>query len=80
MTREQVLKSLKSECNRFVNGQCTTLACMKRGGYTSGIPGTYDQATCAEREAVLAIQHLESELAEANQKLAQVYRNWNLTI
>ncbi len=47
---------LKQKCNRYVNGKCSTLACLQRGGYISGGPD-YRHATCEPHEI---LQELES--------------------
>ena len=36
---------LTENCNRLKYGKCSTLGCLRRGGYTKGAPD-YNQATC----------------------------------
>jgi len=38
-----------SRCNKHVYGRCTTVTCLKRGGWTGG-PPRYEIATCEELE------------------------------
>ena len=52
---------LKSQCNRYVNGECHTLRCMKRGGYKHGKVETYDCATCEPHEILLELEDLREE-------------------
>ena len=50
---------LKSECNRYVNGQCSTRRCVVRGMKRTGMtfPLTdYAVATCEHHEAVREIE------------------------
>jgi hypothetical protein len=57
-------KWLKTECNRLANGQCTTLACLKRGGYQLGTaPVDVSIATCEAFEMSNAIDSLRADLA-----------------
>lgn len=51
LTRDEVLEQYKQECNFFVNGECSTLICLRRGGYDSTNRLTV-QPTCAAREVV----------------------------
>lgn len=54
----QARRLLQQECNRYVNGQCTTRACVKRGMDAAGMtfPITdYAMATCGYHEAVQEI-------------------------
>lgn len=75
LTREQVLEILKTQCNALMYGSCSTLACLRRGGYTKGLPLEQRLAivpTCeaqdmantdaAQRERIAG---LEKDLAEA---------------
>jgi hypothetical protein len=52
---------LKAECNRYVNGHCSTARCVKRGMAATGItfPLTdYAVSTCEHHEAVCEINRL----------------------
>ena len=54
---------LKSECNRYVNGQCTTRRCVVRGMDRAKMtfPLTdYTVATCEHHEAVQEIHRLRA--------------------
>jgi hypothetical protein len=55
-------------CNRIVNGQCTTLACLQRGGYVrgAGIPPNYSQAACPELDRAIALRRA-AELLQQHQ-------------
>lgn len=55
-TNSTMVEYFQSQCNRYVNGQCSTRACLVRGGYRGSEPVNYDLATCAYHEAV---KHLE---------------------
>lgn len=45
--KEDTQEWLKSECNRYTNGSCSTLKCLLRGGYQRGkTKPNYDLATC----------------------------------
>ncbi len=52
---------LKAECNRYVNGHCSTARCVKRGMAATGMtfPLTdYAVSTCEHHEAVCEIERL----------------------
>lgn len=54
---------LKAECNRYVNGRCTTARCVKRGMTAAGMtfPLTdYAVATCEYHEAVQEVETLRN--------------------
>src|SRR5687767_11846150 len=50
---------LKSQCNRYANSECTTLSCMKRGGFVPGVPATPEIATCEYHESITALELLD---------------------
>ena len=52
---------LKAQCNRYVNGQCSTLTCLKRGGYVRGTPPNYDTATCEPHEILTELAALRAD-------------------
>ena len=54
----RLVSELKAECNRYTNGQCSTLACLKRGGYQRGDKPDYETATCERHEQVMALETL----------------------
>jgi len=54
----RLVRELKGECNRYANGQCQTLACLKRGGYTKGDPVDYSIASCERHEQIDALERL----------------------
>lgn len=54
---------LKSQCNRYVNGFCSTRACMVRGGYKPGITVDYECATCEPHEILIELQNLRAQTA-----------------
>jgi hypothetical protein len=49
---------LKPQCSRLLYGQCSTLRCLKRGGYVRPGPVDYNIATCEPYE-------IEAEIAKA---------------
>ena len=70
-TLTQEAGSLEAHCNKIVNGECRTLACLQRGGYTrSDGPPNPSVATCpdlekagAKRRAITLLQQQSAELA-----------------
>lgn len=55
----QAIRLLKAECNRYVNGKCTTASCVRRGMKAAGMdfPLTdFEVATCGHHEAVKEIE------------------------
>jgi hypothetical protein len=57
MTNEEWLKD---QCNRYTNGQCSTLSCLRRGGYKRGqVPVDYQLATCHAHEIVRKLELLD---------------------
>ena len=56
---------LESQCNRYANGYCSTLACLLRGGYKRG-SGRVDfaKATCEAHECLMEIEALKRKLNE----------------
>lgn len=65
MTKEQavavVVEQQKAQCNHYMNDQCTTVACLKRGGYVRGQSVVdYRTATCEAHEIVKALTDGES--------------------
>lgn len=60
------LEWLKGQCDRYVNGQCHTASCMKRGGYDPQKPETYDSAaTCHAHEIVKQLERPPEEIKMA---------------
>ena len=55
---------LKDQCSRYLNGQCFTLACMRRGGYEYGKPETLGNPTCHAHEALQELESLRKEKHE----------------
>lgn len=57
------LEFIKKECNRYVNRECTTLGCFKRGGWIRGgrKPPKDFEPTCQVHELVLYVEKLEKE-------------------
>ena len=53
------IELLKAECNRYVNGQCSTRRCVKRGMDRTGMTfplSDYAVATCEHHEAIQEIE------------------------
>jgi hypothetical protein len=59
---EQLVSELKAACNRYANGSCQTLVCLKRGGYHRGEKPVYETATCERHEQVKALETLLATL------------------
>lgn len=70
---------LSKECNRYVNGFCATLSCLKRGGFdTKNLPPPIpslieksykelvDKSTCEIHEAILEVRTLEEHYHQDN--------------
>lgn len=52
---------LKAECNRYVNGHCSTRRCVQRGMAASGMTfplADYAVSTCEHHEAVREVERL----------------------
>ena len=56
-SQKENIEWLKDQCNRYVNGQCSTLSCLRRGGYKVG-GYSYDIATCNPHEIILKLTKL----------------------
>jgi hypothetical protein len=56
---------LKTQCNRYANGQCSTAACLIRGGYSGGRPD-YDVATCEAHELWMELSMLRKAHADVS--------------
>lgn len=56
------LEWLKEECSALKYGQCSTRACMVRGGWKPG-EGDWSKATCPAYEATRAINCLDEIVA-----------------
>lgn len=55
MTNEEWLRD---QCNRYLNGQCATLSCLRRGGYDRDVEvkPDFDRATCHPHEVLKALE------------------------
>jgi hypothetical protein len=77
LTQEAAI--LEAYCNKIANGECSTLACLQRGGYIRGTESPDSSvATCpelekavAKRRAATLLQQQEAELAALVQQLAE---------
>lgn len=55
---------LMSQCNRYVNGHCSTRACLVRGGVKTGQPfENYEPATCEAHEILQETKRLLADKA-----------------
>lgn len=73
------IELLKAECNRYVNGLCSTRRCVKRGMEVTGatFPLTdYAVSTCEYHEAVQEIERLSAELQKMKDKEAALFAMW----
>lgn len=65
MNLEEHIHWLKSQCNRHVNGKCTTLACLLRGKWKDGgverQVDPYSLSTCVPHEIVTVLEHYKFE-------------------
>jgi hypothetical protein len=62
---DALVNELKADCNRYTNGQCQTVACLKRGGYKKGGPQpNYEIATCDRYEQVQALDRASASSGE----------------
>lgn len=56
---------LKTQCNRYVNGICSTRRCLVRGGHESGSgPVDFDVATCEHHELINQLDRLTGALGK----------------
>ena len=65
---DELVEYHRSRCNRYVNGQCTTGACMKRGGWVGPMTVDYALATCEAHETVVALSGIERIQEEARKR------------
>ena len=62
--KEDKDRCLKELCNRYTNGECHSLSCLQRGGYTSDGPFDHGRATCPAHELLLELQRLRKAAGE----------------
>ena len=55
MTNEEWLKD---QCNRYTNGVCQCHACLRRGGWKSGMPVGYEMASCHAHEILKEMEQM----------------------
>ena len=59
-TEDQLAKQteewVKSQCNRYVNGHCSSTVCLLRGGYFRCEKPDYNMATCEAHEVMQKLQ------------------------
>lgn len=62
MTRQEINDNwLKQQCNRYVNGKCSTVRCLFRGGVQhTDKPINYDNATCEPHEILVELELLRN--------------------
>lgn len=53
-----LLDELKSQCNKYTNQECQTLACLKRGGWKRGEQVKYRISTCEKHEQATQLMKL----------------------
>lgn len=66
---ETLQEWLRAQCNRHVNGACTTARCLRRGGWIPGAPQSADAATCEAHEAADALDAKDAEIAALREKV-----------
>lgn len=52
---------LKTQCNRYTNGICSTAGCLRRGGYSGEVPVNYELATCHAHETIKELESLRAK-------------------
>jgi hypothetical protein len=72
--------ALDSLCNKIINGECRTLACLQRGGHVRGAePPDPSVATCLELEKAAAMRRaaalLKQQAAPAGLQVVQDQRD-----
>lgn len=55
---DSIIAELKSSCNRYINGECNSLTCLKQGGYQRGSMPDYSKATCERHKQVMELEAL----------------------
>ena len=73
---DDLIEHHKRECNRYVNGACTTAACLRRGGWKPGWPQNVDAATCVAHETAIALAAKDAEI----ERLRTALGSWNATL
>lgn len=66
---ETLQEYFRKQCNRHVNGACTTGACLRRGGWKPGWPQNVDAATCEAHEAADALDAKDAEIAALRERV-----------
>ena len=62
---ESLIKHHQMQCNRYVNGHCSTRACYTRGGYSGKGPVGNVEATCVDHEWVVMLADHDAALRRA---------------
>lgn len=65
----QAEQILSKQCNRYINGICTTMNCVKRGNPSFSLPLDFNKSTCEIHEAILEIKDLEEEVKDLNSRI-----------
>ena len=66
---DDLIEHHKRECNRYVNGACTTAACLRRGGWKPGGIQNVDAATCVAHETAIALAAKDAEIERLQERL-----------
>ena len=66
---DDLVAHYKRECNRYVNGVCTTAACLRRGGWKPGGIQNVDAATCVAHETAIALAAKDAEIERLQERL-----------
>lgn len=61
----------RAQCNRYVNGTCANVACIKRGGWKGELPVNYDVATCEAHETATNLEHLQAQVSAMREALEE---------
>ena len=70
---DDLVAHYKRECNRYVNGVCTTAACLRRGGWKPGGIQNVDAATCVAHETAIALAAKDAALIHLGELADEEY-------
>lgn len=71
---KRLLAELKRNCNRYVNGVCSTRGCLRRGGWNGEAPVDFTKATCERHEQATALETLIAAAEECERMRAALHQ------